>query len=68
MMTEVLLMELHGPKTSPSLTSHGRRYTINSRKFQMWFYIRELCPKGADRMATSVDPDLGLQCLPSPKT
>ena len=23
----------------------------------MWFYDREMCPKDADRMANSVDPD-----------
>ena len=25
-----------------------------------------MCPKDADRMANSVDPDLGLHCLPRP--
>ena len=39
----------------------------------VWFYNRVMCPKDADGMANSVDPDvleeqsdLGLHCLPRP--
>ena len=38
----------------------------HSKIWTMWLYHRVMSPNDADGMANSVDPDLGLHCLPRP--
>ena len=38
----------------------------HSKIWTMWLYHRVMSPNNADGMANSVDPDLGLHCLPRP--
>ena len=42
------------------------KITLINLKFEQCGSIRVLSPKYADGMANSVDPDLGLHCLPRP--
>ena len=53
-------------RNDPKFSDTQKICCNHSKIWTMWLYHRVMSPYDADGMANSVDPDVGLHCLPRP--